>query len=99
MEKIKAFYTQNKKIVILIIIILVFLIALGIYLISQPNDNTNQKAENQTEETVDISQDDKKEDDKVQDDAKVDEVPVEQSNDNSVDCLLYTSQASFVIYE
>lgn len=64
MEKIKEFFDKNKKIVIPVVIMLVLLIAVGIYFISQPNDNTNKKAENQTEEKVDISQDDKTEDKK-----------------------------------
>ena len=64
MEKIKEFFDKNKKIVIPVVIMLVLLIAVGIYFISQPNDNTNKKAENQTEEKVDISQDDTTEDKK-----------------------------------
>lgn len=60
MEKIKAFYNKNKKIVIPVAIILVLLIVVGIFFIAQPKDNTNKKAENQTEEKVDISQEDDK---------------------------------------
>ncbi len=77
MGKIKEFYDKNKKIVIPAAIILVLLIAVGVYFISQPHDNTDKKAESQTEETVDISQDDKNEDDNAQENSKVDEAPVE----------------------
>ena len=62
MDKIKAFYDKNKKIVIPVAIVLVLLIAVGIYFVSQPNSDTNKKAETQTEEKVDISKDDKEED-------------------------------------
>lgn len=74
MEKIKEFFTQNKKIIIPATIILVLLIAICIYFVSQPSDNANKKAENQTEDKVDVSQDKK-------DDAKVDETPVETPAD------------------
>ena len=67
MDKIKAFYDKNKKIVIPVAIVLVLLIAVGIYFISQPNSDTNKKVETQTEEKADISKDDKKEEDKNKD--------------------------------
>lgn len=81
MEKIKEFFDKNKKIVIPVVIMLVLLIAVGIYFISQPNDNTNKKAENQTEEKVDISQDDKTEDKKDSAEQSTDK-PTGNSNSN-----------------
>lgn len=76
MEKIKEFYSKNKKIVIPVAIILVLLIAVGVFFLSQPNDHTNKKAEHQTEEKMDISQDDKNEGDMSD---------AEQSTDNAAD--------------
>ncbi len=67
MDKVKDFIKDNKKIIIPIAIVLILLIAVGIYFVSQPNTDTNKKTENQTEEKVDISKDDKTEEDKNKD--------------------------------
>lgn len=67
MDKVKDFIKDNKKIIIPVAIVLILLIAVGIYFVSQPNTDTNKKAENQTEEKVDISKDDKTEEDKNKD--------------------------------
>ena len=80
MDKIKAFYNKNKKIIISVAIILALLIAVGIYFVSQPNEDTNTKTENQIEEKVDISTEEQNAD-KAQDDAKVDEAPVKTPAD------------------
>lgn len=96
MEKIKAFYDKNKKIVIPVAIILVLLIAVGIYFISQPNGTANTKAEHQTEENVDTSQDDRKEENTTEADSQEADNPendtteddkngAEQSADNAAD--------------
>ncbi|MBS5115118.1 MAG: hypothetical protein KHY88_05400 [Erysipelotrichaceae bacterium] len=67
MDKVKDFIKDNKKIIIPVAIVLILLIAVGIYFVSQPNTDTNKKTENQTEEKVDISKDDKTEEDKNKD--------------------------------
>ncbi len=83
MDKIKKFYDKYKKIAIPVAIILVLLIAVGIYFISQPNADTNKRVESQTEEKVDISKNDKQEDDKKDEDKDSEDKPADTSNTNA----------------
>ena len=78
MDKVKAFYNKNKKIVITATIVLVLLIAVGIHFISQPIDDADMNVESQTEERADISKDDKQEDD-----AGSEHKPADTSNTNA----------------
>ena len=85
--QIKNIISKNKKIVIPTAIILVLLLLLvGIYFILQNNNKTKEKisvnntaTESQTEEKINISQDD------AQSDNISAETPAEQSSDNSSD--------------